>query len=505
MSNSFQFLEQAREEPGKLGPDRRKTSFREIYTGYNQGEASSQANRCLECGSPYCEWKCPVHNHIPHWLKLAGEGRLLEAAELSNQTNSLPEICGRICPQDRLCEGACTLNDGFGAVSIGAVERYITDTAFEMGWSPTVSRSSRISGRVAVVGAGPAGLSCADILARSGVHATVFDRYPEIGGLLTFGIPEFKLETHVVKRRRAILESMGVQFQLNKTIGTDISIKELLESFDAVFLGMGTYRSIDGNLPGNDLPGVEMALPYLVSSAYRVLKIPGSADFIDMAGQRVVVLGGGDTAMDCNRTAIRQGAASVTCVYRRDAANIPGSQRELDNSREEGVTFLWNRLPLEILGSDRVEGIRVVKTELGQTDASGRQVPVSLPGSEEIIPADRIILAFGFEASPPAWLSPQGVTVDARGLLQTAAEGERFSFQTGNPKIFAGGDMVKGSSLVVHAVHQGRAAARGIIEFLGDLNGIALPVSPSQAAVSSDSISLPNSRDRGFTTRNLPI
>ena len=490
MSKPFQFLDQSREEPGKLDPERRKASFREIYTGYDQRQAGAQAERCLECGSPYCEWKCPVHNHIPHWLRLVAEGRLLEAAELSNQTNSLPEICGRICPQDRLCEGACTLNDGFGAVSIGAVERYITDTAFDMGWSPAVCEPGRISGRVAVVGAGPAGLSCADMLARSGVHATVFDRYPEIGGLLTFGIPEFKLETRVVRRRRAILEEMGVQFQLNTTIGADISIDELLDGYDAVFLGMGTYTGIRGELRGNDLPGVEMALSYLVSSAYQVLDMPGKVDFIDMAGQRVVVLGGGDTAMDCNRTAIRQGAASVTCVYRRDAVNIPGSQRELENAREEGVNFLWNRLPLEILGDNRVEGVRVVKTELGSPDASGRRVPVSVTGTEESITADRIILAFGFEANPPAWLLPQGVMVNTSGLLKTAGGRERFAFQTGNPRIFAGGDMVKGSSLVVHAVYQGRAAARGIMEFLGDRNGIALPLSPSQAALSRDSIRL---------------
>jgi glutamate synthase (NADPH/NADH) small chain len=321
---------------------------------------------------------------------------------------------------------------------------------------------------------------------------------------LTFGIPEFKLETRVVRRRRAILEEMGVRFQLNTTIGTDVSVDELLDSYDAVFLGMGTYRGIRGELPGSDLPGVEMALPYLVSSAYRVIELPGEVDLIDMAGQRVVVLGGGDTAMDCNRTAIRQGAASVTCVYRRDAANIPGSQRELENAREEGVEFLWNRMPLEILGNGAVAGIRVAKTELGPPDADGRRAPFSLAGSEEVIPADRIILAFGFEASPPAWLPTRGVQVDARGLLQVAGERERFAFQTGNPRIFAGGDMVKGSSLVVHAVYQGRAAARGIMEFLGDINGVALPLSPPQAALSNESMSLSNSSERGLTTRNLP-
>jgi glutamate synthase (NADPH) small chain len=468
MSHTFQFIDQAREDPAKLSSGERKISFTEIYAGFDQPQASAQANRCLECGSPYCEWKCPVHNHIPYWLKLVGEGRLLEAAELSNQTNSLPEICGRICPQDRLCEGACTLNDGFGAVSIGAVERYITDTAFEMGWIPAVRKSSAFSARVALVGAGPAGLSCADVLARSGIHATVFDSYPEIGGLLSFGIPEFKLETRVVRKRREILESMGVEFRLNSTIGVDISFAELLENFDAVFLGMGTCKGISGELPGSHLPGVDMALPYLVSSAYRVLGLSDNIGFINMAGQRVVVLGGGDTAMDCNRTAIRQAAKSVTCAYRRDADNIPGSFRELVNAREEDVNFLWNRQPLEILGKDRVEGVRMMTTQLGATDASGRRLPVAVPGSEQTIPADRVILAFGFEASPQDWFSTYAINADANGLLQTKAEGDRYPFQTSNPRVFAGGDMVKGSSLVVHAVHQGRMAARGIIEFLGD-------------------------------------
>lgn len=470
MADTFQFIDQAREDPVKLSSDERKQCFTEIYTGYDQAQARTQAGRCLECGSPYCEWKCPVHNHIPYWLKLVEDGRLLEAAELSNQTNSLPEICGRICPQDRLCEGACTLNEGFGAVSIGAVERYITDTAFAMGWIPAVREPSARSARVAVVGAGPAGLSCADVLVRNGIQATVLDSYPEIGGLLSFGIPEFKLETGVVIKRREILESMGVQFRLNTTVGTDIGFEELLENFDAIFLGTGTYEGITGALPGSSLRGVEMALPYLVSSAYRVLGQAGaSVDYIDMAGQHVVVLGGGDTAMDCNRTAIRQGAKSVTCIYRRDADNIPGSHRELINAREEDVDFLWNRQPLEIVGTDCVQGIRVVTTELGATDSSGRRQPKVISGSEQLIRADRIILAFGFEARPQAWYTNHGIKTSAKGLLRTTGEHHRLPFQTDNPRVFAGGDMVKGSSLVVHAVHQGRLAAKGIIDYLGDV------------------------------------
>jgi len=405
MTQLFQFMDKAREDPGKLPAEQRRIRFEEIYTGYDQQQAGDQAGRCLQCGSPYCEWKCPVHNHIPYWLKLVDEGRLLEAAELSNQTNSLPEICGRICPQDRLCEGACTLNDGFGAVSIGAVERYITDSALAAGWTPATRPPAVDAGRVAIIGAGPAGLGCADVLARNGVRAKVFDSYPEVGGLLSFGIPEFKLETSVVRKRRSILEQMGVEFQLNTTIGKDIGFEQLLQDFDAVFLGMGTYSGIRADIPGADLPGVQMALPYLVSSAYKALGLGGTGDFIDMAGQRVVVLGGGDTAMDCNRTAVRQGASGVSCVYRRDAANIPGSRRELANAEEEGVTFLWNRQPVEILGSGAVKGIRVVSTELGSADGHGRARPVPVAGTEETIAADRVIVAYGFKASPAGWFS----------------------------------------------------------------------------------------------------
>ncbi len=466
VGSSFQFLEQCREDPDKLPLAQRRTRFDEIYRGYEPDRAGRQAARCLDCGSPYCEWKCPVHNYIPHWLKLVAEGRLREAAELSNQTNSLPEICGRICPQDRLCEGACTLEDGFGAVSIGAVERYITDTAFAAGWTPAVPAPDPAAGTVAIVGAGPAGLSCADVLARRGIRARVFDRYPEIGGLLSFGIPEFKLETSVVRRRRSVLEGMGVEFQLGTTVGTDITCQELLAQYDAVFLGMGTYRGITGGLPGSGLAGVHMALPYLVNSAYRVLGLPGSGPDIDMSGQRVVVLGGGDTAMDCNRTAIRQGAASVCCVYRRDADNIPGSRRELENAVEEGVNFLWHLAPVEVLGDRRVEGVQVARTELGAPDASGRRAVQPIPGTLETLPADRVIIAFGFEASPADWFPACGLATGDDGLVKTVGDSGRFPFQTDNPKVFAGGDMVMGSSLVVHAVNQGRRAAQGILAYL---------------------------------------
>ena len=468
MTDHFHFVNVPRQDPTKLAPEVRITRFEDIDASFGRNDAAVQSERCLGCGNPYCEWKCPVHNYIPNWLQLVAEGRIVEAAELCHRTNSLPEICGRICPQDRLCEGACTLNDGFGAVTIGAVERFITDTALEQGWRPDLSQVPDSGRRVAVVGAGPAGLSCADVLVRHGVAVTVYDRHPEIGGLLTFGIPEFKLETSVVRRRRAILENMGVAFVLGTEIGRDRPFARLLGEYDAVFLAMGTYRGIRGDLPGDQLEGVHMALPYLVSSAQRLLGLPQlGVGAIDLAGQRVVVLGGGDTAMDCNRTAVRQGARSVSCVYRRDRANIPGSEREVANAREEGVQFLWNRQPLEILGEQRVQGIRVAATQLGEPDAQGRRRPRVVAGSEQVLPADRVILAFGFRPSPAAWFAEFTIETQHNGLVRTQGQDGRFAFQTANPKVFAGGDMVRGSSLVVHAVHEGRSAAQGIVDYLG--------------------------------------
>ncbi len=325
LHNDFQFLDVGRQDPAKKDIATRRHKFVEIYQPYAKEEVENQSHRCLACGNPYCEWKCPVHNFIPNWLKLISEGNIFEAAELSHQTNSLPEVCGRVCPQDRLCEGACTLNDGFGAVTIGNAEKYITDTAFAMGWKPDMSKVVWTDKKVAVIGAGPAGIGCADVLVRNGVKPVVFDKYPEIGGLLTFGIPEFKLEKSVMSRRRKIFEEMGVEFRLNTEIGKDIHMEDLLRDYDAVFMGMGTYTYMKGGFPGEDLPGVYDALPFLVSNVNRNLGFEKNpADFISVKGKKVVVLGGGDTAMDCNRTSIRQGATSVTCAYRRDEENMPG-------------------------------------------------------------------------------------------------------------------------------------------------------------------------------------
>lgn len=462
--NTFQFLDVGRFDPKKQQASERIKGFGEIYGQFDEKSSAEQSDRCLECGNPYCEWKCPVHNYIPNWLKLVSEGNLFEAAKLAHETNTLPEICGRVCPQDRLCEGACTLNDGFGAVTIGSVEKYITDTALAQGWRPDLSNVSNTGKRVAVIGAGPAGLGCADVLVRNGVTPVVFDKYEEIGGLLTFGIPEFKLEKDVVKRRREVLEGMGVEFVLGTEIGKDIQFQALLDEYDAVFLGMGTYTYMKGGFPGEDKQGVYEALPYLVANNKQQLNL-NPDDYVDLKGKKVIVLGGGDTAMDCNRTAIRQGAEIVQCAYRRDEDNMPGSRREVNNAKEEGVEFLWNRQPIEVVGDDKVTGIKVVTTALGEPDENGRRRPEPIAGSEEIIEADAVIIAFGFRPSPAPWFADFGVDINNWGGV-VAPEDGKFAFQTTNEKVFAGGDMVRGSDLVVTAVWEGRQAAEGILDYL---------------------------------------
>lgn len=467
LNNKFQFIDLDREDPEKRTLHSRTTQYVEIYEPYSEEEVAEQSHRCLACGNPYCEWKCPVHNFIPDWLKLVSEGNLFEAAELSHQTNTLPEVCGRVCPQDRLCEGACTLNDGFGAVTIGASEKYITDTALAMGWRPDLSDVVPTDKKVAIIGAGPAGLGCADVLTRSGVKAVVFDSYPEIGGLLTFGIPQFKLEKEVMVRRREVFEGMGIEFRLNTEVGKDVSMEALLEEYDAVFLGMGTYTYMRGGFPGEDLPGVYEALPYLVGNVNHNLGFEQDAsDFVDLAGKRVVVLGGGDTAMDCVRTAVRQQAEHVICAYRRDAENMPGSRKEVKNAMEEGVEFRYNIQPTEIVEYfGQACGVKTVRTQLGEPGEDGRRRPEAIAGSEEVLEADAVIIAFGFQPSPADWFSDIGVELnDWNGVI--APEIQTFPFQTTNPKVFAGGDMVRGSDLVVTAIWEGRQAAEGILDYL---------------------------------------
>lgn len=461
-AKDFRFLEIPRQTPRTVPVAVRVLGYGEISGEFAPSEAASQSERCIDCGNPYCEHACPVHNYIPNWLKLVQDGRLFEAATLMHETNPLPEICGRVCPQDRLCEGACTLEQGdFGAVTIGSVERWVTDEAIRQGWRPDLSRVRETGQRVAIVGAGPAGLACADRLRRAGIAADVYDAQHEIGGLLTFGIPPFKLDKSVVRTRRMVLEGMGVRFHLGVEIGRDIAFDELLADYDAVFVGTGAYTYVDGQLKGRELEGVHDALPFLIANVERLLREEEPAPAYDLAGKHVVVLGGGDTGMDCNRTAIRLGAASVTCVYRRDEASMPGSRREVGYSREEGVRFLFQQQPIALVGEGgKVTAVRVVETQLVD-DGDGRPRPQNVAGSEVDLRADVVIQAFGFQPSPPDWCDAFGIERDRSGRIVAGGEG-RLPLQTSNPRVFAGGDNVRGADLVVRAVYDGREAAASI-------------------------------------------
>ncbi|MFC0309972.1 FAD-dependent oxidoreductase [Gallibacterium trehalosifermentans] len=468
--NIYQFIDLPRIDPQKKSLEQRKTKFIEIYQIFDETQAKAQADRCLACGNPYCQHRCPLHNNIPDWLKLTYEGRIIEAAELAHETNTLPEVCGRVCPQDRLCEGACTLNAEFGAVTIGNIEKYITETALAMGWRPKVKDVPHSGKRVAVIGAGPAGLGCAELLIRNGVSVTVYERQAEIGGLLTYGIPAFKLEKDVMSRRREIFTEMGMEFKLGVTIGEDVQLSELVEQYDAVFLGVGTYQGMNADIPNEDAEGVYSALPFLIANTQHLLG-QNPQNYVSMAGKRVVVLGGGDTAMDCVRTSVRQQAAEVTCVYRRDQANMPGSRKEFVNAKEEGVKFQFNAQPVAIEAEPvavvteqgRVTGIQVVETTMGEPDQNGRRRAEIVAGSERVIPCDAIIVAFGFAPHAMPYLAEVGVTTDQRGRIELKGE---FTQQTANPKVFAGGDVTRGSDLVVTAIAEGRDAAKGILDYL---------------------------------------
>lgn len=460
-------------EASKIPLDLRQTSFAEIYQPFNEQQIQQQAERCLSCGKQsICSWTCPLHNQIPQWIKLAGQGRIWEAAELSHQTSSLPEVCGRVCPQDRLCEQSCTLNEHGGAVTIGNIERYITETAFEMGWRPDMSAVKDSGKRVAIIGAGPAGLGCADILVRHGIKPVVFDRYPEIGGLLTFGIPAFKLNKDVMVRRREIFSDMGVEFRLNTEIGKDISMEALLNDYDALFLGVGTYKSMRSGLENEGAPGVYDALPFLIANTQQLMGYAENpqSPYVNMAGKRVVVLGGGDTAMDCVRTSLRHGAEQVICAYRRDEKSMPGSKKEVKNAREEGAEFMFNLQPLSIVIDDggKVSGIQMRRTEMGAPDSQGRRQAVAVEGSEHIIPADAVIMAFGFSPHRMGWLAEHNVMLDRQGRV-VAPTVAGYPYQTSNRKIFAGGDIVRGADLIVTAIAEGRKAAESIGYYLNVL------------------------------------
>jgi glutamate synthase (NADPH/NADH) small chain len=470
--NVYQFMDVKRIDPAKKSIEERKINFVEIYQPLGSEQSVGQADRCLDCGNPYCEFKCPVHNYIPQWLELVTEDRIFEAADLCHETNSLPEMCGRVCPQDRLCESACTLNDEFGAVTIGNIEKHITDTAIAQGWKPDLSHVVKTGKRVAVIGAGPAGIACADVLTRNGVDAVVYDRHAQIGGLLTFGIPAFKLEKEVIQTRREILEGMGIEFRLNTHVGKDVSFKAISDEYDAVFLALGTYKDMTGGFANETAKCVYNALDFLIGNTQHIMGLtseetPNIKPYISFANKRVVVLGGGDTAMDCVRSSIRQQAASVTCAYRRDEANMPGSPREVQNAKEEGVNFQFNLQPLDISVDENgnANGVKFVKTQLGSPDTNGRRNPEPIEGSEFVMEADAVVIAFGFLPSPPKWMIDAGVELDSRGRV-VAVDSSDFALQTTKQNVFAGGDMVLGSDLVVTAIDQGRKAAMGILDYV---------------------------------------
>ena len=467
----LKFTTVGRDMPEKRPPNLRRDDFNEIYGEYAREKAAEQSSRCSQCGVPYCQSHCPLHNNIPDWLRLTAEGRLQEAYEVSQATNTFPEICGRICPQDRLCEGNCVIEQsGHGTVTIGSVEKYLTDTAFEEGWVKPIRPSVERAESVGIIGAGPGGLAAADRLRRQGIQVTVYDRYDRGGGLLTYGIPGFKLEKDVVMKRMDQLEDGGVQFVLNCNVGEDLSFDAIRGKHDAVLIATGVYKSRD--LPDADADGIVRAIDYLTASNRKSfgddVEEFDNGD-LNAAGKRVVVIGGGDTAMDCVRTAVRQGAESVKCLYRRDRANMPGSQREVANAEEEGVEFVWLSAPAGFEGN-AVTGVNVDKMRLGQADATGRQMPEIIPGAAYVEEADLVVKALGFEPEdlPKLW-GVDGLEVTRWGTVKA----EFTTGRTSLDGVFAAGDIVRGASLVVWAIRDGRDAADAILDYLSSSDMVA--------------------------------
>ena len=459
----LKFVSVERDMPEKRPPDLRRTDFDEIYAEYADAKAKEQSGRCSQCGVPYCQSHCPLHNNIPDWLRLTAEGRLQEAYEVSQATNTFPEICGRICPQDRLCEGNCVIeSSGHGTVTIGSIEKYITDTAWEKGWVQPITAKEERTESVGIIGAGPGGLAAADVLRRAGVQVTIYDRYDRAGGLLTYGIPGFKLEKDVVMRRNDQLAEAGVTFKQNCDVGVDITFADIRAAHDAVIIATGVYKTREIQAPGVGGLGVERAIDFLTASNRKSF---GDAveEFdngrLNAQGKRVVVIGGGDTAMDCVRTSIRQGAESVKCLYRRDRANMPGSQREVANAEEEGVVFEWLSAPKGFTG-DPVSGVMVQKMRLGQPDVSGRQAPEVIEGADYVEDADLVIMALGFEPEdlPTLWNEPD-LPVNRWGTIKA----DYVSGATALDGVYAVGDIVRGASLVVWAIKDGRDCADAIL------------------------------------------
>ncbi len=458
----LQFVRLPQRQPEKRDAEARRHDWAEVYRPFDPAAAAEQASRCSQCGVPFCQVHCPLHNNIPDWLKFTAEGRLEEAYEIASSTNTFPEICGRVCPQDRLCEGNCVIEKGFESVTIGAVERYITDTAWERGWVKPPKPRRELPYSVGIVGAGPGGMAAAERLRVKGYQVHIYDRYDRAGGLMIYGIPNFKLEKEVVLRRHEQYAAGGIHFHLNCAVGHDVSLAELRERHDAVLIATGVYRARDIACPGVGLPGVVAALDYLTASNRKGLgdAVPEfDSGALDARGKTVVVVGGGDTAMDCVRTAVRQGAKSVTCLYRRDKANMPGSMREVKNAEEEGVRFVWLAAPEAFLGDAQVTGVRAVRMHLGLPDATGRQQVEPIPDSSFVEPADLVIKALGFDPEDlPTMFGEPALAVSRWGTLKI----DHRTMMTSLPGVFAAGDIVRGASLVVWAIRDGRDAAEQI-------------------------------------------
>jgi len=474
----MQFVDVEKAMPDKRDGVQRREDFREIYDEFDPVRASEQASRCEQCGIPFCQVHCPLHNNIPDWLRMTAEGRLEEAYEIASSTNNMPEICGRICPQDRLCEGNCVIEKGFESVTIGAVEKY------EQGWVKPVTPRLERTESVGIIGAGPAGMAVAEQLRKLGYKITIYDRYDRIGGLLVYGIPNFKLEKEVVARRAAVLEASEIAFELGVEVGKDVTFEELRTRHDAVFIGTGVYRARELTLPGVGLDQVVPALDYLTASNRKGLGDDVAAfddGSLNAVGKKVVVIGGGDTAMDCVRTAVRQGATSVQCLYRRDRINMPGSMREVSHAEEEGVEFVWQAAPEAFLGDGVVDGVRAVRMRLGAPDATGRQRPEIIPDSGFTLKADLVIKALGFDPEDlPALFGQPDLQVTGWGTVKIDWE----TMMTPMAGVFAGGDIVRGASLVVWGVKDGRDAALGIHDYLQKKAALSVDEVKTAAAAS---------------------
>ena len=463
----LQFVDLNQETPEKRSSPKRKEDFKEIYNEFITDKAKEQSSRCSQCGVPFCQIHCPLGNNIPDWLKLTAEGRLKEAYEISQSTNNMPEVCGRICPQDRLCEGNCVIEQsGHGTVTIGSIEKYITDTAWDKGWVKPVKVKRELKQSVGIIGAGPAGMACAEELRKSGYQVTIYDRYDRPGGLLIYGIPNFKLEKFVVERRTKLLKESGIKFVQNFDVGKDKSLYELKEKHDAILISTGVYKAREIEIPGHDLENIFPAMEFLTASNRKGLgdKVKIFDDgTLNAEGKNVVVIGGGDTAMDCVRTSIRQKAKSVKCLYRRDRENMPGSAREVGNAIEEGVEFIWLTSPKSFIGDKKVNAVEVNKMKLGEPDSSGRRRPEIEVDSEYKIPADLVIKSLGFDPENiPKLFNAEELAISTWGTIKIDLK----SMQTNLDGVFAAGDIVRGASLVVWAIRDGRDAAEQIEKYL---------------------------------------